>query len=296
MSEKTIVITGGNSGLGFQTALNLAANLDTHLVLACRNLEKAENACREIIQTSGNQNIRAAQLDLSSLESVNRFSQEMKQLSTPIDVLLCNAGISSQTGRTKDGMDVVFESNYLGHFLLTLNLLPMLSKPGRIMMISSDMHFPLFGTLPWIGVEKLAYPDEALAADPIRYSYSKLLMLYFVYKLDRELRAAGSDKTINAFNPGLMPTTGLLPHEMFTEEYLEMIRHMDQLGVAEENGVTMAKLLTAEELGNDSGLYYARDRGPKASSELSYNVNYQEDVWNYSLKLCGISADCLTIL
>ena len=117
---KTIIITGANSGLGFKTAENIAkTTADYQIIMACRNLDKANEAKQKLITETGNKNILALQ---------------------PVYGLICNAGISGvHQGLTKDGFDCVFQSNHLGHFLLTTLLLPLMEEKGRILVVSSDM-------------------------------------------------------------------------------------------------------------------------------------------------------------
>ena len=170
---KNVIITGGNSGLGYETALKVAKSSDEfNVILACRNLEKGEAARDKIIQESGNPNVDAAELDVSSLSSVRNFAQNLEY--DEIYALLCNAGINGMTsGLTEDGVDIVFATNHLGHFLLANLLLDKITD--KIFVTSSDMHDPPRG-IAWIGAEKLAYPDKDLAKSPARYSYQNYVI------------------------------------------------------------------------------------------------------------------------
>ena len=120
---RTVIITGANSGLGFETAKKIASNKDYELILACRNSDKGNNAKEEIISFTGNSNIKVLRLDTSSLESVREFVEAFKQLNRKIYALINNAGISGMNnGTSTDNFDLVMATNYIGHFLLT-NLL-----------------------------------------------------------------------------------------------------------------------------------------------------------------------------
>ena len=144
---KTYIITGANSGLGFETAKRIAKK-GYRVILACRNMEKGSEAADAIKSETGNENIESRQLDLASLVSVRNFAEGLKD--TAIYALDNNAGISGmKTGTTEDGYDIVFQSNHLGHFLLTNLLLPQIEDDGRILNISSDMHNPPYGELVW---------------------------------------------------------------------------------------------------------------------------------------------------
>ena len=205
---KTVIITGANSGLGFETARKIASDTNFRLILACRNREKAKDAAKQIITETGNQSIICMQLDTASLKSVRQFEKDYIQAGYgAIYALLCNAGISgTHTGLTEDGFDVVFQTNHLGHFLLTRLMLPYMAEEGKIFITSSDMHDAPSGNMVWKGTEALAHPNEKLAKDNIRYSYSKLCNLYFTYELTRRLCDSGKKLYVNAFNPGLMKT------------------------------------------------------------------------------------------
>ena len=166
---KTVIITGANSGLGFETAKKIASDMNFRLILACRNRKKAENAAAQIITETGNQNIICMQLDTASLKSVRQFEKDYMQAGYgAIYALLCNAGISgTHTGLTEDGFDVVFQTNHLGHFLLTRLMLPHMAEDGRIFITSSDMHDAPNEHMVWKGTEALAHPNEKLAKDNI---------------------------------------------------------------------------------------------------------------------------------
>lgn len=292
MSEKTIIITGGAGGFGKLTATKIAAK-GYRIIIADVNEEAMAATKDEVIKKTGNENIVTKKLDLSSLASVRKFSEDIKNDGEKISGLLCNAGITSVKGRSKeDNMDLVFEINYLGHFLLSLLLLPSLEENGRIMLVSSDMHVPLVGSIDWIPTDQVAYPEGDLASSELRYSYSKLCLLFFNYELSRKLKEAGSKRVINAFNPGLMYTTGLMKDKsVFTDEFLEKVKSMDRLGDIDKNSDIMAELMTDEEYGKESGKYF--DRGTKAikSSELSYNEEDQDQLWKDSLKLTGLTEE-----
>ena len=140
---KTYIITGANSGLGFETAKRIAKK-GYRVILACRNMEKGSAGADAIKSETGNGNIESRQLDLASLVSVRNFAEGLKDIA--IYALDNNAGISGmKTGTTEDGYDIVFQSNHLGHFLLTNLLLPQIEDDGRILNISSDMHNPPYG-------------------------------------------------------------------------------------------------------------------------------------------------------
>ena len=277
---KNVIITGANSGLGFECAKKIAkASNDYRIIMACRNLQKAEQAKKTIMEYSGNLNIDCMELDTAEMESVRNFAADyVKKEYGPIYSLLCNAGISGKhTGITNDGFDVVFQTNHLGHFLLTKLLLPHIDENGKIFVVSSDMHDAPNTTMVWEGAEKLAHPYDSLKEDTIRYSYSKLCNLYFVYELTRRLEECGSNILVNAFNPGLMKT-GFMTLDNKSIEFVK--QNMPQrFGDLEKSSSALSDLVTIESLVTKSGLYYDRSTDYCSSSDLSYNAENAKELW-----------------
>ena len=199
---RTVIITGGNSGLGFETAKKIAKNKEYRIILACRNPEKAEEAVRRIKEETGNENILSLQLDTASLASVRKFAEDYENSGIgSIYALLLNAGINGMhSGMTEDDMEIVFQTNHLGHFLLANLMLPRMEPNGKIFSTSSDMHDSPMGEMVWEGTEALAHPSEEGKQSRLRYSFSKLCNLYFVYELARRLEEEGSGIRVNAFS------------------------------------------------------------------------------------------------
>ena len=133
---KNVIITGANSGLGFETAKKIAKDKEYRLILACRNEKKAEAARNTIAEETENESVDVMLLDTSLLSSVRAFADNYIAKYNTVDVLINNAGISPMrdSGTTDEGFEVVFATNYLGHFLLTQLLLPHFSANGRIII------------------------------------------------------------------------------------------------------------------------------------------------------------------
>ena len=282
---KTFIITGGNSGLGFETAKRIATK-GYKVILACRNIEKGNEAAQKITEATGNQNITAEEMDLASLASVHAFAKRIKDI--PIYGLDNNAGISGmKNGLTEDGFDIVFQSNYLGHFLLTNLLLPQIEEGGVILNISSDMHNPPYGELIWKGVKILAHPEEEIMNQ--RYYYSKLCNLYFTYELSRKLKEKGSHITVAALNPGFMGETNLAGGNM-TKERIEQVKKTmpDRYGELPVSAGAAADILTEQRFHSSEPLYYDRSTKTARSSDLSYSESNAKELWNESLKLAGL--------
>ena len=286
MAMKTVIITGGNSGLGFETARKVAKNAEYRLILACRSPEKGEQAREKIVSETGNDKVAVMQLDVSSLASVRAFSDEIIAAGESVDVLLNNAGISpmGNSGLTEEGFELVFATNYLGHFLLTQLLLPQMAEDGRIINIASDMHNPP-GGISWPGAEALAHPAED---DRRKYSYSKLCMIYLTHELDRRLREEGKHITVNSFNPGFMADTNFSKGGGKAREMMIKTTMPDRYGKLETSSNALAQLVTEERFGAVSGEYFDRSTNTARSSELSYSSENAAELWEKSLAYTGL--------
>ena len=284
---RTVIITGGNSGLGFETAKKIAGNKEYRVILACRNPQKAEEAVRKIKEETGNENILSMQLDTASLASVRRFAADYER-SRPgrIYALLLNAGINGMhSGMTEDGCEIVFQTNHLGHFLLANLMLPYMEPYGKIFSTSSDMHDSPMGKMVWEGTEALAHPSEEGKQSRLRYSFSKLCNLYFIYELARKLEAEHSGIRANAFNPGMMQTD-FAPVDKARAAMVKMTMPK-RFGDLEKSSDAYAELVLNDELAATSANYYDRSTTAIKSSELSYNTENAKELWEVSERLCS---------
>ena len=283
---KTVIITGANSGLGFETAKKIAAQPEYRLILACRNSEKAESARAAIIAETGNPHVDTMPLDTSSLASVRAFADAFPATGEKIYALVNNAGISSMghEGVTEEGFDLVFATNYLGHFLLTQLLLPRMEEDGRIYSISSDMHNPPGAELTWPGAEALFHPQ---GENKRNYSYSKLCLIYMTHELARRLKDEGKQITVNTFNPGFMGDTNFMKGGRLSGF---VVKHTmaDRYGDLAKASSAVAQLVTGAEFGAYSGEYFDRGVKPARSSELSYSAENAAELWQASLRYTGL--------
>ena len=280
----TVIITGANSGLGYETAKLFAKN-GWQVIMACRNPYKADAARKELISESGNKEIEVLTLDLSSLQSVRDFVSVIRERELSINALDCNAGIGSQTSsETIDRFDNVFQSNYLGHFLLTILLLPLMKNDARIMNVSSEVHNPpaQWPQLTWPGIDVLMYPNEIGRQ---RYALSKLCNILFTYELDRRFKKTGSKITVNAINPGLMLTTNLGgPNRMSAEQIKAREAEMSYwVGDINKSAEAIYVVLSDASYADVSAKYFDRGTVPIPSSQLSYNEQIAGELWNKSI-------------
>ncbi|KAE8974573.1 hypothetical protein PR003_g23871 [Phytophthora rubi] len=207
---RVAVVTGANSGIGYETALELARK-GADVVLACRNEQRgreAESKLRETLAaTSEAGTVTFAQLDLGDLNSVQKFSEDFKQSHQRLDLLINNAGIMGGAyGLSADGYERQFATNHLGHFALTAQLFPLLkaSAPSRVVNVSSIVHR---SASTW-------NEDDIMAtsADTYRemdnYGVTKLSNILFTKELARRIQAAGVEGVTSvACHPGITATS-----------------------------------------------------------------------------------------
>lgn len=317
----TVVVTGGNAGLGYECAKAIAGSgRDLRAVLAVRDTEKGAAAARVISKETDNPNVETMRLDLASLASVRSFAEELARRGDlpPLRALVCNAGLQvvSGTRYTEDGFETAFGVNHLGHFLLANLLLLQLVPPARIVFVSSAAHDPGRRTgMPvprYRDAEDLAYPERHHNSEGAgegqgtvgrrRYTTSKLCNVVCAYELDRRLRAEGLSTpqapiAVDAFDPGGMASTG------FTRDYPPLARLawdrllpplvplLRRLGIgmstAEASGESLARLATAPTLRGASGRYFEVG-GEARSSEESHDRGKAAELWEGSARLVGL--------
>lgn len=317
MDKKTIIITGGSSGLGYQTAKNIArAKKDWKIIIASRNPERTQSAVASLKKETQNSNIEGMVLDVSILQSVRDFADAFKERQfPPLYGIIENAGAQfMDENTTKEGYESTFATNYLGHFLLIQLLAPLLTTGGRIIMVSSDTHDPSVKTM----MPAPMYTDPAILSKTdasyemlkkhsafkrsgIRYTTAKLAIIYHVHSLARKLEESGRDDIIvNSFNPGLMVGNGsnlarnYNPVVRFMWEHMAfLLPHLHffapgTIRSTEISGKDLANLAFMDKTKNKSGEYWDGDHIIPSSSE-SYNQEREEQLWSWSLKETGVS-------
>jgi len=283
-SGRTAVITGANTGLGFETAKALAAK-GAHVVIAVRNTDKGVEAADRI---SGAVSVQ--QLDLTSLESIRSAAEQLKTDHDTIDLLINNAGVmTTPKGTTKDGFELQFGTNHLGHFALTGLLLDkLLDVDGaRIVTVSSNGHKMggeiHFDDLQW----------ERSYSRMGAYTQSKLANLLFTYELQRRLAPRG--KTIAlAAHPGTSTTELARNVPKPVERAFQLVAPLIAQSPA---GGALPSLRAATDPGALGGQYYGPDsigqqKGNPvvvASSAQSYDLDLQRRLWTISEELTGVN-------
>ncbi len=201
LTGKTIVVTGGNSGIGYEAALQFARK-KARTILACRSLDKASAAAAQIIAANPGGVVEVMELDLSSLASIRNFAEAFHKSHQSLDVLVNNAGVMALPYRkTIDGFEMQFGTNHLGHFALTGLLLDTLcaASGARVVNVSSGAHRMgriRFDDLQW---ERSYYKWFA-------YGQSKLANLLFTFELQRRADAASARLLAVGCHPGYAAT------------------------------------------------------------------------------------------
>jgi len=303
---QSVIVTGGHAGIGGQCTRYLV-EAGRHVVVASRDLERAR---RELGPLAGRVELRP--LDLASLASVRDFVDLLVATTAdrpPLDAVVCNAGVQiiGPPERSADGFELTYAVNHLGHYLLLRLLLPALATPARIVMLGSATHDPAqrTGIAPPIyrGGRDLAEPDAPTLAKegPLRtghraYSTSKLCNIMFTYALAERLRAEGSATTVNAYDPGLVPGTGLARQYGAAARFLfsrvapalvPVMKPFFHAQTLDEAGRNLARLVTEPALATVSGRYVAGTKEIRSSTD-SYDVEKQRDLWDESAGLTQV--------
>lgn len=285
---RVAVITGANTGLGYETALALADH-GAHVVLAVRNLDKGKDAAARITATSPHADVALQELDLTSLDSIRAAAEQLRSAHDRIDLLINNAGVMyTPKETTKDGFEMQFGTNHLGHFALTGLLLDrLLPVPGsRIVTVSSMGHRILadihFDDLQW------EHRYNRVAA----YGQAKLANLLFTYELQRRLAPHGTTIAAAAHPGGSNTELGRYTPAAFrplVNVFFNVIAQDAAMGA-------LPTLRAATDPGVLGGQYYGPDgfaetRGhPKlvGSSQKSHDVAMQRRLWAVSEELTGV--------
>ena len=223
-SGRIALVTGANSGIGYETAKALAVKGAT-MILACRSSSKGEEAAAAILRDHPSAKVETLALDLSSLASVRAFAQRFRSKFSALDLLINNAGVMTPPyAKTEDGFELQLGTNHLGHFALTGLLIDRLLKTdgSRIVTVSSMAH----------QVGKVDFDDlhrEKRYRRMEAYGQSKLANLLFTYELQRRLEQAGSAAIAVAAHPG-WTGTNLQRHNRLFEFFNPLLAQKPEMG------------------------------------------------------------------
>nr|XP_013796618.1 PREDICTED: WW domain-containing oxidoreductase isoform X4 [Apteryx mantelli mantelli] len=205
LSGKVVIITGANSGIGFETAKSFALH-GAYVILACRNMSRGNDAVQRILMEWHKAKVEAMTLDLASLHSVQHFAEAFKSKNVPLHILICNAAIfGAPWCLTEDDLESTFQVNHLGHFYLVQLLEDVLrhSSPARVVVVSSESHrfTEIKDSSGKLDFSLLSPPKKEYWA-MLAYNRSKLCNILFSNELNRRLSPHGV--TSNAVHPGNM--------------------------------------------------------------------------------------------
>jgi retinol dehydrogenase 12 len=271
LAGRTFLVTGSSTGIGRATAAALAGR-GARVYIAARSAGKGREAAASIAALTGNDAVEFIPLDLADLASVRDCAQALVARGEPLHVLINNAGVAGRRGLTKDGFELTFGVNHLGHFALTMGLLEVLtaSAPARVVNVSSDSHYQAKG----VDFDALRRPARGITGLP-EYAVSKLCNVLFTQEL--AVRLDGG-VTASALHPGVVasdmwrrvpwPIRPLITRRMLTTE---------------QGARTSVYCATAAELAQVSGRFYedCREREPSAvaTAELGRLLWEHSESW-----------------
>src|SRR5215470_4650210 len=294
LSGRTSLVTGANAGLGLQIAGVLAAR-GAHVVLACRNLDRAGDAAGRIAAASPGASTSVVRLDLASQSCVRAAAQEIRARFPRLDQLINNAGVMEvPLQRTEDGFELTLATNHLGPFALTGLLADRLTAGARIVSVSSMAH--LDGVMDFDDLQAERHYDPERA-----YAQSKLANLLFTYELDRRLRAAGARVSALACHPGVVHT-GLFANRSRMQQLLlsPAMRLINFWAVQDARMGALPALRAANDPSAQGGEYFGPRRNglrrrfytgyPAVvdSSARSHDEADQARLWQVSEQLTGV--------
>jgi NAD(P)-dependent dehydrogenase (short-subunit alcohol dehydrogenase family) len=282
LDGKTAVITGGNSGIGFETAVALLQQ-GVHVVITSRDAQRGA-AASEAIKARTGRAPEVMALDLASFAAIRRFADDFSATYDRLDILVLNAGaIIKQRRVSEDGHELQFQSNHLGHFLLTDLLRDRLiaSAPARVVVVSSDAHRTVRG-LDFDDIETAHHRYRAFRT----YSRTKLMNLLFTRELARRLDGTGV--TVNAVHPGFVASRFSRDGDTkFMGMGMAIARPFAHS--PESGAQTSIYVASSPDLDGVTGQYFAKRRLSQPSSAARDDAAAAR-LWELSAKLTGVAS------
>jgi NAD(P)-dependent dehydrogenase (short-subunit alcohol dehydrogenase family) len=286
-SGRTVIVTGANTGIGFETARALARK-GANVTLACRNRDKGREALERMQQESTDAAVSLEQLDLADLRNIEAFATRFTEQHRQLDLLILNAGVMvPPESKTSQGFELQFGVNHLGHFALTGALLPLVkdTADSRVVVVSStaatrgimhfdDLQFEKQGYAPWKA-----------------YAQSKLANQLFTLELQRRFRTAGCSTLVTAAHPGWTATD--------LQRSSSVVRFLNRFFAMQPPQGALPTLRAATDPDATGGDYYGPDgflqvRGhPKRINMVkrAHNADDAARLWKISEDLTGVRYD-----
>ena len=286
-SGKTVIVTGANAGIGFETALAFFEK-GAHVVMACRDLKKAEEAIANIQQQGRAGSLEAAALDLADLVSVKQFAEQFIKTHQNLHILVNNAGVMiPPASKTNDGFELQFGVNFIGHFALTGRLYPLLqATPGARVVTVSSMAY-VRGTIDFDNLRSERDYDAMR-----EYNQSKLADIMLALELHRRIKAKQGGVLSIAAQPGANKTE--LSRYMSESDYSAAVAHIGALMDPWQGALPSLYAATADDV--KGGDFYSPDadggyRGYPARLELlphALDENVANKLWDLAERATGM--------
>ncbi|KAI0468897.1 dehydrogenase/reductase [Xylaria cf. heliscus] len=305
--SRSAIVTGGTLNLGYYAALDLARRHPNWLVVVCSRSDR-EHAADSINKALNQSNAVFMALDLSNSQSVRNFAKNWSDGNyPPIQALCLNAALQfpGETIYTSEGVEATFAITHVGHSLLFHLLCSHLASRARVVVTSSGTHNPAMKSgLPdaiYTTAEELAHPPPAIANGSGRrhYANAKLANVMWTYALHKRLNQKVPDRgiAVNAFDPGLMPGTGLAREYnglgRFTwgkilPKVIPVLKivYTDNIHKPSESGASLARLACSDETAGISGKYFEGQKEIPSSKD-SYDVEKVNDLWQWTVNYCA---------
>ncbi|XP_047424819.1 retinol dehydrogenase 12, like [Mugil cephalus] len=279
LDDKTVVITGANTGIGKEAAIDLAKR-GAKVIIACRDMEKAQAAVTEIIERSGSNSVVCMKLDLSDTKSIREFAEAINKDEPKLNILINNAGVMvCPYGKTADGFEMQIGVNHIGHFLLTHLLIDLIkrSAPARIVNVSSMAHS--WGSINLEDINSEKSYDKSKA-----YAQSKLANVLFTRSLAKRLEGTGV--TAYSLHPGVVQTD-LWRHLSGPQQFvMKMVSPFTKNSV--QGAQTTIYCAVEPSLEKESGGYYS-DCAPANCSAAGKDDVLAQKLWELSCQMLSIT-------
>jgi len=282
LSGKNVIVTGGNTGIGIETARVLAAR-GAHVVIACRSPDKGQKAVEEIKAKLPNAHVESMKLDLASLASVREFADEFKRMDRPLHILINNAGVMAcPYQKTADGFEMQFGTNHLGHFLLTNLLVEPLERgaPSRVVVVSSHAH-----TASDVKFDNLQ-GDKGYSAFNA-YSQSKTANILFANEFNKRFQSRGI--YANSLHPGVI-NTEVSRHSTAAAIFYNVSDTLRLIKTIPQGAATQVYVATAPELEKVGGKYFS-DCNEAVPKPYAVDPAIASQLWDISAELVHLSAN-----
>ena len=282
-SGKIVIVTGANSGIGYETARALALHGAT-VIMACRDLEKGTTAVEKILKEHPQADIDLRQLDLADLSSVQQFAENVLAEYDRLDILINNGGVmATPYQKTVDGFELQFGTNHLGHFMLSALLFDLLhyTPNSRVVTVTSYAHF--FGRINFRDLNGERFYQKWLA-----YGQSKLANVLFGYELQRRSARNGKNPISIVVHPGYAATNLQHTSTLFSMLNPIMAQSQEMGALPTLYAATSPEIRGGEYIGPDGFLGQHGYPHQARSSGLSYDQDYAQRLWEVSEQLTGI--------